>query len=249
MAESGPLLQIHDVHKWYGRLEVLKGVSANVNVGERVVIIGRSGSGKSTLLRCVNGLEAFDRGNITFGGLEVSPSRPGIQSIRARIGFVFQNFNLFPHLTALENAALGPRVVKRLGQEAARGRAAEALRSVGLADKVNSMPDELSGGQQQRVAIARSLAMDPQMMLFDEPTSALDPELIGEVLAVIRDLARAGMTMVLVTHEMRFARQVADRVLFIDGGLIVMDAPPEHLFGRDAPESVRAFLSQTEHEI
>jgi ABC-type polar amino acid transport system ATPase subunit len=249
MVETDPLLKVVDVRKRYGRLEVLKGVSASVRVGERVVIIGRSGSGKSTLLRCVNGLEAVDEGNVIFDGLVVSPSRPGIQSIRAKIGFVFQNFNLFPHLTALENAALGPRVVKRVGQETARNRAVEALRSVGLADKINSMPGELSGGQQQRVAIARSLAMDPQMMLFDEPTSALDPELVGEVLVVIRDLARAGMTMVLVTHEMRFARQVADRVLFIDEGTVVMDAPTKHVFSRDAPESVRAFLSLTEHEI
>jgi ABC-type polar amino acid transport system ATPase subunit len=249
MAESPPLLQIRDVHKWYGRLEVLKGVSTDVKVGERVVIIGRSGSGKSTLLHCVNGLEAFEKGSIVFDGLEVSPSRPGIQSIRAKIGFVFQSFNLFPHLTALENAALGPRVVKRFRPDAARERAAKALRSVGLADKMNSMPSELSGGQQQRVAIARSLAMDPQLMLFDEPTSALDPELIGEVLVVIRDLARAGMTMVLVTHEMRFARKVGDRILFIDGGSIVIDAPPEVIFGGDAPASVRTFLSQTEHDI
>ncbi len=249
MGKSDPLLQIRNVHKWYRRLEVLKGVSGNVHVGERVVIIGRSGSGKSTLLRCVNGLESIDKGSIIFEGLDVSPTRPGIQTIRAKIGFVFQSFNLFPHLTALENAALGPRVVKRLGRDTARDRAVEALRSVGLVDKINSMPDELSGGQQQRVAIARSLAMDPQMMLFDEPTSALDPELIGEVLLVIRDLARAGMTMLLVTHEMRFARQVADRILFIDGGSIMMDAPPEQAFSRDAPESVRAFLRQTEHEI
>jgi polar amino acid transport system ATP-binding protein len=249
MPDQRTLLQIQDVHKRYGQVEVLKGISIDVAKGERIAIIGRSGSGKSTLLRCVNGLEGVEKGRILFDGSEVSPTKRGIQSLRARIGFVFQNFNLFPHLTALDNVALGPRVVKHVPRDAAQARAVEALRSVGLAEKVNAMPDELSGGQQQRVAIARALAMDPQLMLFDEPTSALDPELIGEVLVAIRDLALTGMTMLLVTHEMRFARRVADRVIFIDQGRLVIDAEPERVFGADAPEAVRTFVSMTEHEV
>jgi ABC-type polar amino acid transport system ATPase subunit len=249
MLDSPSLLEIRDVHKRYGQIEVLNGVSTSVAVGERIAIIGRSGSGKSTLLRCVNGLEAVDAGKIVFEHEEMSPSRRGIQSLRARIGFVFQSFNLFPHLTALENIALGPRVVKRFPAPLARERAVKALQSVGLVDKINAMPDELSGGQQQRVAIARALAMDPRMMLFDAPTSALDPELVNEVLIVIRNLAEAGMTMLLVTHEMRFAHRVADRVIFIDGGKIVVEAEPNFVFGRDAPEAVRTFVRLSEHDV
>jgi ABC-type polar amino acid transport system ATPase subunit len=243
------ILQINDIHKAYGAVEVLKGISLELEPGEVIALIGRSGSGKSTLLRCVNGLEAIDRGSIVFEDRHVDPRSREIRAIRARIGFVFQHFNLFPHLDARGNVALGLQMVKGMTKQQSLERAEAALARVGLSDKATVHPAQLSGGQQQRVAIARALAMDPQLMLFDEPTSALDPELVGEVLAVIRDLALEGRTMLLATHEMRFAKRVADRVVYLDGGVCEAQGSPEEMFGPAAPEPVRGFLKHIEHEV
>ncbi len=236
------MLRIEGMSKSFGTLEVLKDVSLHVHKGEVVVIIGRSGSGKSTLLRCVNGLEPIDSGSIWFESRQVIRTPRDLRDLRKQVGFVFQNFNLFPHLTALQNVALGPRVVKRVPKREAESRAMEELSRVGLADKCDSYPANLSGGQQQRVAIARGLAMDPKLMLFDEVTSALDPELIGEVLKVMEDLANSGMTMLSVTHEMGFARHVADRVVFMHGGRIEEEGPPDQVFDHPESPNLRQFI-------
>jgi polar amino acid transport system ATP-binding protein len=230
------IVQVTDVRKSFGDNEVLKGVSVGVEIGEVIAVIGASGSGKSTLLRTINGLETIDSGTIIVNGVEVHDGKTAHQ-VHQHVGMVFQQFNLFPHLTALENTTLALRKVKRLNKADAAERGMAALTQVGLAEKADSYPQQLSGGQQQRVAIARALALEPKVMLFDEATSALDPELVGEVTKVMRDLAAAGMTMLVVTHEMGFARETADRVLFFDGGVIGEEGPPEQIF--TAPENPR----------
>lgn len=236
------ILKVEDIHKRYGKEEVLKGVSFEVRRGETKVIIGPSGTGKSTLLRCINLLTPPDRGRIWLDGVEVTHSKVDINVIRASIGFVFQDFNLFTHLTALDNVRLGLLKVKRLDKKKATEIAMEELRRVGLADKAKAYPAQLSGGQQQRVSIARALAMEPKVILFDEPTSALDPELIGEVLEVMTSLAREGMTMVVVSHEMGFARSVADEIIFMEGGVILEQGPPEQLFANPKQKRTGEFL-------
>jgi polar amino acid transport system ATP-binding protein len=243
------MIELRDVHKSFGRNEVLKGISASVEKGEVVCIIGPSGSGKSTILRCINGLESYDRGDIRVEGTRVARDGASIIGIRTQVSMVFQRFNLFPHRTALENVIEGPVFVKKepRAQAVERGRA--LLAQVGLADKADAHPPQLSGGQQQRVAIARALAMQPKAILFDEPTSALDPELVGEVLAVMRKLADDGMTMVVVTHEMGFAREVADRVLFIDGGIIVEQGPAKGLLNQPQHPRTQDFLRRVLHPL
>jgi polar amino acid transport system ATP-binding protein len=243
------MIELRDVHKSFGRNEVLKGISASVQKGEVVCIIGPSGSGKSTILRCINGLESYDSGDISVEGARVERKAASIVSIRTQVSMVFQRFNLFPHRTALENVIEGPVFVKKepLKQATERGRA--LLAQVGLADKEDAHPPQLSGGQQQRVAIARALAMQPKAILFDEPTSALDPELVGEVLSVMRKLADDGMTMVVVTHEMGFAREVADRVLFIDGGVIVEQGPAKSLLNQPQHPRTQDFLRRVLHPL
>ena len=237
------ILDYRDVIKRFGALQVLNGISLTVYAGEVVCLIGPSGSGKSTLLRCTNGLEALDGGAIDFEGTTLPRDERGLRVMRARMGMVFQSFELFPHLTALQNVAEGPRTVLGMTQRAANDRAAALLAKVGLAEKSASYPSALSGGQQQRVAIARALAMEPDVMLFDEPTSALDPETIGEVLGVMKALADEGMTMVVVTHEMTFARRVADWVAVFDVGRIVEQGPPAQIFDAPTTERTRDFLS------
>jgi glutamate transport system ATP-binding protein len=236
------LLEIAHLDKRFGPLQVLKDVSLAVAAGEVVTVCGPSGSGKSTLLRCINGLETRDGGSIRFEGAEVPRTRTALRDLRRHIGMVFQSFNLFPHLTALQNVSLGPR--KILGKSAAEAReiARELLERVGLSDKADAFPDFLSGGQQQRVAIARALAMQPSLMLFDEPTSALDPEMVAEVLAVMHTLADQGMTMIIVSHEMNFAREVADRVAFMHDGAILEAAPPGDFFQAPQSEEARRFV-------
>ena len=239
-----PLLVIDNVGKSYGKQAVLHGCSARIARGEVVVLCGPSGSGKSTLVKCINGLEPFGQGAITVGGVSVGARGTNLPALRARIGMVFQHFELYPHMTALQNVSLAPiHVLKRSRAEADR-RSAELLVRVGLSDKLGSRPAQLSGGQQQRVAIARALAMDPALMLFDEPTSALDPEMVSEVLDVMAALARDGMTMLVVTHEMGFARRAASRVLFLDGGAILEDTPSEAFFTAPKTERARLFLSK-----
>ncbi len=230
VSRSEAILIVEDLHKRYGREEVLRGISFEVRRGETKVIIGPSGTGKSTLLRCINRLTPPDSGRVWLDGVEVTHPKTDINKIRAQIGFVFQDFNLFTHLTALDNVRLGLLKVKRLDKKRATEIALRELARVGLADKARAYPAELSGGQQQRVSIARALAMNPKVILFDEPTSALDPELIGEVLEVMIKLAREGMTMVVVSHEMGFARSVADEIIFMEKGVIVEQGPPEQLF-------------------
>jgi polar amino acid transport system ATP-binding protein len=239
---NAALLEVEDIHKRYGKEEVLRGVSFAVAKGETKVIIGPSGTGKSTLLRCINRLTLPDKGRVWLDGLEVSHPKTNINKIRAQIGFVFQDFNLFTHLTALDNVRLGLLKVKRLDKRKATEIAMAELERVGLAEKAKAYPAELSGGQQQRVSIARALAMDPKVILFDEPTSALDPELIGEVLEVMTELAREGMTMVVVSHEMGFARSVADEIIFMEGGVIVEQGPPEQLFTAPKQKRTAEFL-------
>ncbi|AFV75899.1 ABC-type polar amino acid transport system, ATPase component [Thermus oshimai JL-2] len=246
MSPVEPLVRIQNLHKYFGPLHVLKGITLEVAPGERLVIIGPSGSGKSTLIRCINRLEDFQEGTVTVDGMDVKDDRL-LPKIRREVGMVFQQFNLFPHMTVLENVTLGPIRVRRLSRAEAERKAMELLERVGIADQAKKYPGQLSGGQQQRVAIARALAMEPKLMLFDEPTSALDPEMVGEVLDVMRDLARGGMTMVVVTHEMGFAREVADRVVFMDRGEIVEEAPPEAIFTRPKEERTRAFLQRVLH--
>ena len=249
---SSVLLEAVDVHKWYGDLHVLRGVNLSVNAGEVVCVIGPSGSGKSSFLRCINHLETIDVGSITLGGELVGYEfRHGelyerrqaeVARFRQRIGMVFQDFNLFGHLDVLDNVTFGPVRVRKMPRPEARARGLELLEKVGLGDKAESMPSQLSGGQQQRVAIARALAMDPDLMLFDEPTSALDPELVGEVLAVMRTLARGGMTMLVVTHEMSFAKDVADTVAVMDGGVIIEKGPAAALLSAPGQERTSRFL-------
>jgi ABC-type polar amino acid transport system ATPase subunit len=234
------------VRKAFGDNVVLDGVDLSVSRGEVIVIAGPSGSGKSTMLRCVNGLETVDSGEVRFDGRPVKPGK-GLPALRAQIGFVFQQFHLFPHRTVLDNIALAPVKVKGIAAEQARATAHALLERVGIAEKADQFPADLSGGQQQRVAIARALAMDPQLMLFDEPTSALDPEMIREVLDVMRDLARDGMTMLVVTHEMGFAREVCDRLVFIDGGQIVEEGPPAEFFANARSERAREFVDKIIH--
>ncbi|MFE4547120.1 amino acid ABC transporter ATP-binding protein [Streptomyces sp. NPDC056785] len=241
---STPEIQVKDLHKSFGDNEVLRGIDLEIGSGEVVCVIGPSGSGKSTLLRCVNLLEEPSRGRVVVGGTEVTDPDVDIDAVRRRIGMVFQQFNLFPHLSVTENLTLPQRRVLGRDKEAAAKVAAENLRRVGLSEKADAYPASLSGGQQQRVAIARALAMGPEVMLFDEPTSALDPELVGDVLAVMRRLANEGMTMMVVTHEMSFAREVADRVVFMDGGVIVEDGTPEQVIGNPGNERTRHFLSR-----
>jgi polar amino acid transport system ATP-binding protein len=236
------MIELHDVHKRFGHLEVLRGIDATVSRGEVVCLIGPSGSGKSTLLRCINGLEAYDQGEILVEGQRVDRRSKTIREIRMEVTMVFQRFNLFPHRTALENVIEGPIQVKGESAREARERGRELLARVGLAEKADQYPSSLSGGQQQRVAIARALAMRPKAILFDEPTSALDPELVGDVLAAMRSLAEEGMTMLVVTHEMSFAREVADRVLFMDGGIIVEQGPAAEMLADPKQERTRDFL-------
>lgn len=236
------LLRVEDLHKRYGKEFVLRGVSFSLDRGETKVIIGPSGTGKSTLLRCLNRLTEPDQGRIWLEELEITSPQTNLNRIRSMIGFVFQDFNLFTHLTALDNVRLGLLRVKRLSKKEATERALAELARVGLADKAKAYPAELSGGQQQRVSIARALAMDPKLILFDEPTSALDPELIGEVLAVMEDLAKSGMTMLVVTHEMGFARSVADEILFMEKGVIVEQGPPDQLFTNPKHPRTAGFL-------
>ena len=219
-------------------------VSASITKGEVVVIIGPSGSGKSTFLRCLNGLESFDSGHVVIDGMDLADRKVNINTVRAEVGMVFQQFNLFPHKSVLENVTLAQRVVRSRDRGTSVEKARQLLEKVGIAEKENEYPSHLSGGQQQRVAIARALAMDPKVMLFDEPTSALDPEMVGEVLDVMKQLAREGMTMIVVTHEMGFAREVADRVLFMDSGKLVEEGTPEHFFTSPREERTKLFLSQ-----
>jgi polar amino acid transport system ATP-binding protein len=251
-----PMLAVDEISKRFGTLEVLRGVSMSVAAGEVVVVIGPSGSGKTTLLRCINLLEDYEQGTVTIDGdpigyrldrqtgQRVRMSEREIAASRENVGMVFQSFNLFPHMNALQNIMAAPVRVKGVPRGRAEARARELLAMVGLSDKVAEYPVRLSGGQQQRVAIARALAMDPKIMLFDEVTSALDPELVGEVLAAMQQLARAGMTMVVVTHEMSFARDIADRIVFMDDGVIVEQGKPEQLLFSPATERVRAFLKR-----
>jgi polar amino acid transport system ATP-binding protein len=238
-----PVLIYRDVRKLFGTFVALAGVSMEVAKGQVMCLIGPSGSGKSTLLRCTNGLETIDGGVILLDGVALPRDERGMRQMRRRMGMVFQNFELFPHRTVLDNVAIGPRIVLRMDDDAARQRAEALLDKVGLADKAGSYPANLSGGQQQRVAIARALAMEPEVMLFDEPTSALDPETIGEVLNVMKRLAEEGMTMIVVTHEMTFARRVADWVVVFERGLIMEQGPPAQIFDAPRVERTREFLS------
>jgi polar amino acid transport system ATP-binding protein len=237
-------IEIRDLHKSFGSLEVLRGINFHVEPGEVVCVIGPSGSGKSTLLRCVNLLEEPTSGSVSVAGVELTDPECDIDAVRRGIGMVFQQFNLFPHLTALGNVTIAQRKVLRRPRAEADKIARANLDRVGLADKIEAYPAQLSGGQQQRVAIARALALGPKVMLFDEPTSALDPELVGDVLGVMRKLALDGMTMLVVTHEMSFAREVADRVVFMDGGVVVEDGPPSQVITAPRHERTRTFLSR-----
>jgi polar amino acid transport system ATP-binding protein len=243
------MIELKGVRKSFGANEVLKGITAAVQKGEVVCVIGPSGSGKSTILRCINGLESYEAGDIFVEGLRVDRDAPSITAIRTRVSMVFQRFNLFPHRTALENVIEGPIYVKKEPREAAIARGHALLAQVGLAEKADAHPAQLSGGQQQRVAIARALAMQPHAILFDEPTSALDPELVGEVLTVMRKLAQDGMTMVVVTHEMSFAKDVADRVLFLDGGVIVEQGPAKAVLNQPQHPRTQDFLHRVLHPL
>ena len=243
------MIELCDIHKSFGPVEVLRGITASVEKSEVVCIIGPSGSGKSTLLRCINGLESYDNGDILVEGARVDSRAPSIVAIRTQVSMVFQRFNLFPHRTALDNVMMGPLRVLGVARSEARSLALELLGKVGLADKADAHPQQLSGGQQQRVAIARALAMQPKAILFDEPTSALDPELVGDVLSVMRKLADDGMTMVVVTHEMGFARDVADRVLFIDGGVIVEQGAAKAVLDQPQHARTQDFLRRVLHPL
>ncbi len=237
-------IQVYDLHKSFGDVEVLKGISLTVRTGEVVCVIGPSGSGKSTLLRCVNLLEQPTSGRVFILNEEITDPDADVDAIRTMMGMVFQQFNLFPHLTVLQNCTIGPIAVKKVDKAAAEKTALETLDKVGLKHRADAFPAQLSGGQQQRVAIARALCMDVEMVLFDEPTSALDPELVGDVLDVMRQLAETGMTMMVVTHEMAFARDVADRVIFMDGGVIVEEGHPDQVIGNPQHERTRSFLDR-----
>ncbi|MBD9394107.1 amino acid ABC transporter ATP-binding protein [Acidovorax sp. ACV01] len=237
------MIDFQNVNKWYGDYHALNGIAAQVGRGEVVVVCGPSGSGKSTLIRTVNRLEDIQQGRIEFDGQDIHSPGLNLNQFRSRVGFVFQSFNLFPHLSVADNIMLAPMSVRRLSRSQAKERALALLDRVGLAAKADSFPGQLSGGQQQRVAIARALAMEPPAMLFDEPTSALDPEMVGEVLQVMKSLAREGMTMMCVTHEMGFAREVADRVWFMDAGTLVESGTPQEFFGQPRSDRARKFLS------
>ncbi|AUI35196.1 amino acid ABC transporter ATP-binding protein [[Bacillus] caldolyticus] len=238
------MIYFHQVNKYYGDFHVLKDINLTINQGEVVVIIGPSGSGKSTLVRCINRLETISSGELIVDGVKVNDKNININELRRNIGMVFQHFNLYPHMTVLQNITLAPRKVLGMSEKEANEIAMYYLEKVGIPDKANAYPSALSGGQQQRVAIARGLAMKPKIMLFDEPTSALDPETIGEVLDVMKQLAKEGMTMVVVTHEMGFAREVADRIVFMDQGRILEEAPPDEFFAAPKEERARVFLSR-----
>ena len=243
---TNQLLSVEDVHKAYAVNPVLRGINLGVEAHEVVVLVGASGSGKSTLLRCINGLESIDAGRIMLDNtLEVSAPHANLDAVRQRVGIVFQSFNLFPHLSVLDNVTLAPRKVRGTSRRESEGAARELLSRFGLGDKADSFPDRLSGGQQQRVAIVRALAMDPELMLFDEITSALDPQLVGEVLDVVRELSESGMTIVMATHEMTFAREVAHRICFLDAGSVLEEGPPEQVFDNPVHERTREFLSRT----
>lgn len=238
------MIEIRDLHKSYGELNILKGLNMTIEQGEVVVVIGPSGSGKSTFLRCLNLLETPTAGDILFDGMKINDKKHDINATRAKMGMVFQSFNLFPHMSVMDNITLAPIKVKGKSKAEAEATAMDLLKKVGLADKAAAYPDQLSGGQKQRIAIARALAMEPHVMLFDEPTSALDPEMVGEVLEVMKSLARDGMTMVIVTHEMGFAREVGDRIVFMDGGHIVEQGPPQQLFSAPQHPRTQEFLGQ-----
>jgi polar amino acid transport system ATP-binding protein len=246
MDKKEPIIVLEDVHKHFGHVHALRGVSLQILPAEVVVVIGPSGSGKSTMLRCINHLEPIDNGRVVVDGIPLDRAK-NINKVRAEVGMVFQLFNLFPHLSALENVALAQRVVRKRSSGNAEAKARELLLKVGIPEKADSYPSQLSGGQQQRVAIARALAMDPKIMLFDEPTSALDPEMIKEVLDVMLDLAKEGMTMVVVSHEMGFAKAAADRMIFMDEGLIVEEATPEGLYENPQHDRTKLFLSKILH--
>ena len=241
------MIKFKNVNKFFKELHVVNNVNLEIGQGEVVVICGPSGSGKSTLIRTVNQLESIQSGEIWVDGINVADPQTDLNKVRTEVGFVFQHFNLYPHLSVLENIILSPVVVKKQRREDVIPKALHLLERVGLSHKKDALPGELSGGQQQRVAIARGLATEPRVMLFDEPTSALDPEMVGEVLKVMKDLAQSGMTMMCVTHEMGFAREVADRVIFVDHGQIVEDAPPEEFFTRPKSERAKQFLAQVMH--
>lgn len=238
------MIKVNDLHKNFGELEVLKGITTSIKEGEVVAIIGPSGSGKSTFLRCLNLLETPTSGQVLIGNEEITDKKTNIMKVRQNVGMVFQHFHLFPHKTVLQNLTYAPMKVKGLSKQDAEKNAFELLEKVGLAEKANEYPTRLSGGQKQRVAIARALAMNPEVMLFDEPTSALDPEMVKEVLEVMKSLAHTGMTMAIVTHEMGFAREVADRVLFLDGGVLVEDAPPKEFFTNPQSKRAQEFLEK-----
>ena len=242
-----PIIVARDVHKWFGQLHVLRGIDMSVDAGEVVVIFGASGSGKSTFIRTINRLEEHQRGQIIVDGIELSNDVRNIAAVRSEIGMVFQSFNLFPHLTVMQNIALAPMRVRKWSRDQAEDAGMQLLTRVGIPEQAEKYPAQLSGGQQQRVAIARALAMQPKIMLFDEPTSALDPEMINEVLEVMRELAESGMTMVVVTHEMGFAHHVANRLVFFDHGVIVEQGPPKQIFDEPQHERTRRFLSQILH--
>ncbi len=246
MENKEPIIILENVHKRFGYVHALRGVTLHVHPAEVVVVIGPSGSGKSTMLRCINHLETIDSGYIVVDGIPLDRAK-NINKVRTEVGMVFQLFNLFPHLTALENIILAQKVVRKRGEDEAQQIAADLLRKVGIPEKASSYPSQLSGGQQQRVAIARALAMQPKIMLFDEPTSALDPEMIKEVLDVMHDLAKEGMTMVVVSHEMGFAKAAADRMIFMDEGNIVEEASPEELYDNPKHERTKLFLSKILH--
>lgn len=238
------MIDVKNLHKYFGSLEVLKGIDGHIDKGECVCVIGPSGSGKSTFLRCLNLLETPTKGDIVIDDMHLTEKDFDVDAMRKRVGMVFQHFNLFPHLTILENVTLAPIRHKMMTEEQAKEKAMELLNRVGVGDKADNYPAQLSGGQKQRVAIARSLALSPEVMLFDEPTSALDPEMVGEVLEVMKQLAQEGMTMVVVTHEMGFAREVANRVFFMDGGGILEEGTPEQIFDHPQEERTKAFLSK-----
>ena len=238
------MIEVKDLKKQFGKLAVLKGISETIERSEKVVIIGPSGSGKSTFLRCLNLLEQPTSGSIRFKGLEITDKKVDIDAVRQKMGMVFQHFNLFPHLTVLENIMLAPVTLKLMTKEQAREQAFTLLKRIGLEDKAGVYPSQISGGQKQRIAIVRSLAMKPEVMLFDEPTSALDPEMVGEVLALMKELAEEGMTMAVVTHEMGFAREVADKVLFMDDGLVAEKGKPEQIFNHPQNKRLQQFLQR-----
>ncbi|WP_156288710.1 amino acid ABC transporter ATP-binding protein [Oceanobacillus salinisoli] len=238
------MIKVQDLHKKFGDNEVLKGINCEIQAQEVVCVIGPSGSGKSTFLRCLNMLESITSGDVTVDGHNLKDPKTNINMVRTEVGMVFQQFNLFPHKTVIENIMLAPEKVRKISRDEARERGLKLLDKVGLSEKADQYPSSLSGGQQQRVAIARALAMEPKLMLFDEPTSALDPELVGEVLEVMKQLALEGMTMVVVTHEMGFAREVADRVLFMDEGIIMEEGKPEQIFSKPTSERTKEFLNK-----